>query len=140
MNYRTQFANNNLASRRHELDAIFNSQYLDLEGLYFFSKALEGTLLDDSREQAQGAARIRFNPNWSFKTSASYDLGADAGLREAGMGLEYTGDCLSVALTSERELTDEVSGDSGTEFFLRIGLKNLGNFETSGISFDSEDE
>lgn len=141
LNYRTQFANQDLSSRRHEFDAMVMTDYFELQGLYFFTKALEGTNLDEeSREQVRGDAKIHLTRNWSVNTGAAYDLGEDPGLRKATVGFEYTGDCVSIATTAERELTDEASGDSGTEFYIRLGLKNLGNFETSGISVDAEDE
>jgi LPS-assembly protein len=44
---------------------------------------------------------------------------------------------MTFGLTAQRSLTSDSSGDSGTEIMLRIGFKNLGEFETSGISLGS---
>ncbi len=32
-----------------------------------------------------------------------------------------------------KTLTDDASGDSATEIFLRVGFKNLGEFAASGL-------
>jgi len=43
--------------------------------------------------------------------------------------LGYEGQCLSLAATMQRNLTAEEAGENSTEFFVTIGLKNLGQFE-----------
>jgi LPS-assembly protein len=44
---------------------------------------------------------------------------------------------MTFAVTAERTLTRDSSGDSGTEVMMRLGLKNLGEFQTSGINLGS---
>lgn len=62
-----------------------------------------------------------------------YDLGTEPGLREAYLGFDYLGQCLSWSLVGQRSLTEEVSGDSSSEIMFRIGLKNLGDYASSAF-------
>jgi LPS-assembly protein len=39
-----------------------------------------------------------------------------------------------MSLTAERNLTTDSSGDSGTDIMFRIGLKGLGDFQSSSNS------
>ena len=136
LNYRTQIDNDNLTAQRHEVDANLKAGPVDMRSTYFFSKALDGTSFDESREQLRGALRLQLSDQWAAETGAIYDLGEDPGLREGRFGLIYASDCFTVSTYAERQLNDDASGESGTELFIRIGLRNLGNFETSGISLD----
>ncbi len=138
LNYRFQLDNEGFSSERHELEASAKIKNLDLSTRYLFAKALEGTEITESREQIENSAAYRFNDEWQLRGSARHDLGEDPGLRRALMGLDYTGQCFSWSVTGERNLTSDVSGDSGTEIMFRIGLKNLGEFETKGINVSND--
>lgn len=133
--YRFQLDHDNFASQRHELDTLARLGRLELGALYFFINGLEGTDLDQSREQIRPMARFRFYDDWWMTGAARYDLGdEDEGLRRAAYGIEYLGQCMTFSFVAERTLTDDDTGDSDTEIMFRIGLKNLGDFESSGIS------
>lgn len=134
LNYRFQLDNEGLSSERHELEALAKISNLNLSARYLFAKGLEGTEITESREQIENGASYDIDDNWRVRGLARHDLGEDPGLRKAGLGLDYTGQCFSWSVTGERNLTSEISGDSGTEVMFRIGLKNLGEFETTGIS------
>jgi LPS-assembly protein len=137
LDYRFQLENTNFTSQRHELDASMRWDRLDLSLLYFYANAIEGTDLDESREQIRPAARFRFYNDWYLTGAARYDFGENEGLRSASYGIDYLGQCLTFSLVTERTLTDEATGDSSTEIMLRLGLKNLGEFQSSGISVGS---
>ena len=134
LNYRFQLAGDDLTSERHEVDASANFGRLQLGSTYLFAKALDGTDIDESREQIRGDVGFYFTPEWRMSTGAIQDLGAEPGLRQAYFGLQYFGQCLSWALTAERNLTEDSAGDSETEILFRIGLKNLSDFATSGYN------
>lgn len=142
LDYRFQMDNENLASQRHEVDVSARINKLQLSSQYLFARAISGqtTDADESREQIVNAASYFIDDNWRIRGSARHDLGDDPGLREAALGIDYTGQCISVSLTGERTLTDDVSGDNGTEIFLRIGFKNLGELQTSSGQFNSRNE
>ncbi len=130
LDYRFQLDNAELSSVRHEIDASMNISDLNLSTRYLFADGLEGTDIESSREQIVNSASYRFDEKWSVSGSARHDLGEDPGLRQAYLGLDYTGQCVSWSLAAQRNLTNESSGDNGTEVFLRIGFKNLGEFAT----------
>jgi LPS-assembly protein len=138
--YRFQLESQNMSSQRHEVDAYATMGKLSVGTRYLYAKGLEGTELDESREQIQGSAGYYFSDDWRGRIGSTHDLGEDPGLRRAYLGLDYFGQCLSLSVTGERNLTDDASGDSDTEILFRIGLKNLGEFEASGLRINSSDE
>ena len=140
LDYRFQLGGQTLTSVRHEIDARGTFGPLELGSRYLFSDPLEGTSIDESREQVQGSAAWRLSDRWRLRTAALHDLGQDPGLRKANFGMDYTGQCVNFSATATRTLTRDSSGDSGTEIMFRIGLKNLGEFQTSGLSLDPSSE
>lgn len=136
-NYRFQLDNNSFASQRHEADIGMDFGRFSLGTRYLFAKALEGTNINESREQIQADAGYYLTPEWRIHTGGKYDFGQDQGLRESYIGLDYFGQCISWSLTGERNLTDDSSGESDTEIVFRIGLKNLGEFVRSGLRQDA---
>lgn len=133
LNYRFQLDSRNLSSQRHEIDAYADWDRFRLNTNYLFAKALGGTDIDESREQLRAGAAYYLNREWRLNTGATQDLGQTPGLRKAHIGLDYFGQCISWSLTGERNLTDDASGESDTEILFRVGLKNLGGFEASGL-------
>lgn len=139
-NYRFQLNEENFSSQRHEAEATTRIGPLELNGRYFYSRALAGTDLDESREQFRWAAGYRFSENWRVRGSARHDFAENRGLRRATLGFDYTGQCISFSASAIRNLTEEFSGDSSTEIMFRLGLKNLGEFETSGLDISSRSD
>lgn len=146
LDYRFQLENENMSSQRHEFDGTFSFDPLTLSTRYFYANALSGSDLNESREQVRQTAQLRLNENWYLGTGVWYDFGKDEGLRQISYGVNYVGQCLTLSATAERKFTRDSTGDSGTEIMFRMGLKNLGEFETSGISLgdgttdDDEDD
>ena len=138
LDYRFQMDNSSLSFQRHEVDATASVDSFTLSTRYLFAKSLEGTEIQDTREQIENAASYYINDKWRLHGSARHDLGADPGLRDATLGLDFYGQCVSWSITGHRKLTDKTSGDNGTEIFFRIGLKNIGEFQTSGLSFGGQ--
>lgn len=133
LNYRFQLSSENLSSQRHEVNAFAGNDRFSLSSRYLFAKALEGTDIRESREQIEGSAAYYLTEDWRVFSSATQDLGAQPGLRKAAVGLDYFDQCWTWTLIGERSLTDDASGESDTEIVFRIGLKNLGEFEESGL-------
>ena len=130
-NYRYQLDSDKLSSQRHEFDGYANWDKLSLSTRYLYAKALEGTDIDGDREQIDTRVGYHLTPRWRVRGRGLYDLGDEPGLRKAGVGLDYFGCCVSFSLNAERSLTSDASGDSGTDITFRMGLKNIGEFETS---------
>lgn len=135
--YRVQLDDKNLSSQRHEFDGSANFGKLRVNGHYLYANSLAGTAITKSREQVGGDIAYRWNNEWTTRAGAVQDLGVQSGLRTAYVGLDHYGQCLNWSLSAVRNLTDDASGDSSTELLLRIGLKNLGEFQTSGIELAS---
>ena len=131
VNYRFQLNGSDFSSRRHEVDGYADFGRLDLSTRYLFADSLGGTDITESREQLYGSAAYDLTRHWRARGSVLQDLGENPGLREATFGLDYFGCCLSFSATVERSITSDVSGDSGTDIKFRIGLKGLGEFQTS---------
>lgn len=130
LDYRTQLGSDSLESRRHELDLETTLGATSFGGRYLFTKALEGTSLDESREQVEARISHRVTENWRAGARILYDLGeSDEGMREADFTVGYTGACTSWGVVVERRLTDEDAGQNETSVTFRLGLKNLGEFE-----------
>lgn len=140
LDYRFQLDNDDLSSERHEVDAFTKIGRLQLGGQYLYAAAIEGTDLDRPREQIRPFARLRFYDDWYASGALRYDFSEEErGLRSASYGLDYQGQCLTFALVAERTLTADKTGNSDTQILLRLGLKNLGEFQSSGISLGGSD-
>ena len=141
VNYRFQLDQGDMYSARQEVDAYARLGAVTLGGRYLYSKAIEGADLNEDREQVQGALAYRFTPEWQARTSILYDLSneEDKGMRQAVFGLDYLGQCFTFSSTLERNLTRDSSGDSGTEIMFRIGLKQIGEFSTSGVELSGSE-
>jgi LPS-assembly protein len=134
LNYRFQLDSQDLSSRRHEVDAAAEFGRLSLGTRYLFAKSLDGTDIDESREQVRLDTGYYWNDDWQSVAGFTQDLGAEPGLRQAYVGLNYFGQCLFWSLTGQRNLTDDSSGESDVEILFRVGLKNLGEFQESRFS------
>lgn len=133
LDYRFQLDGDRLSPARHEIDAGLDLNRFRLNSRYLYARALEGTDIDESREQVQADAQFYLSKEWRLRSGGTQDLGKDPGLRKLYGGIDYLGQCLFVSLTGERNYTNEVSGDNDTEVLLRIGLKNLGEFQQSSL-------
>lgn len=140
IDYRFQLENNNFSAERHELDATLNFDPVSLNTRYFYSNGLSGSDLSESRQQIRQSARLRLTDQWYVGASGWYDFGEDEGLRQLTYGVDYIGQCLTFSVTAERRLTNDASGDSRSQVMLRLGLKNLGEFESSGIDIGGGDD
>ena len=68
------------------------------------------------------------------------DFGAEPGMRRTLVALGYSDECFSLTAEGVRNLISDASGESGTMVMLRVGLKNIGEFETPEITVKSEEE
>ncbi len=134
MNYRFQMDSQDLASRRHEVDTYLDVGRFYMSSQYLFADALAETNIDESREQIRADAGYYLSDDWRLRSGVIQDLGETPGLREAYGGLDYFGDCISWSVDVERNLTDDETGDSSTEILFRIGLKNIGDYQRSGLN------
>ncbi|MDB5492054.1 MAG: organic solvent tolerance family protein [Micavibrio sp.] len=138
LDYKFELDSNDYTARRHEVGAGLNLNRLQFGVTYLFARPIAGTTLLDNREQIAGTASYALSDSWKVRTSATEDLGKDRGLRNALFGVDYLGQCFNVTGNLQRNLTDDSSGTSSTVVVFRLGLKNLGQFSTSGINLDNK--
>lgn len=132
LNYRFQLNSQNMQSERHEIDGVANFGDLSLSATYLYARSLEGTDLQDSRQQIYGTVGYKLDENWTISNSTRYDLSAETeGLRYTGLGLNYEGQCFNIYTNARRTFTNEDTGDNATEITVQIGLKNIGSFGTA---------
>ena len=139
-NYRFQLNGQHLNAERHELHGQTTIYDTRLSAIYLFDKGNAGTEFTESREQIRGAVNHRFNDQWGVYTSVLYDMGVDDGLREASLAISYDDDCFGITTELQRELQSEASGSSDTNVFVRLRLKNLGEFETTAYDASTGDD
>lgn len=134
LDYRFQLVGDTFNSARHEADLYADLAPFHFDIRYLFAQELEGTNIDETREQGRFATGVDLTDNWHVFSDIIYDLGEENGLREAWFGLDYSGCCVSYSISARRNITDDASGESGTEVMFRMGLKGLGEF-----GFDDDD-
>jgi len=137
LDYRFQLDQNDFSPRRHEVNANVKMGRIEIGSRYLSARALQGTTLDENREQVQGAVSYQVSDAWHLKSSVIQDLGKDPGMRKASLGIDYEGQCMGLSGTLRRNLARDSSGESNTEVLFRVGLKNIGDFSTSAIPLDS---
>ncbi|MEM9470096.1 MAG: LPS assembly protein LptD [Pseudomonadota bacterium] len=141
LDYRFQFDEDDYNSKRHEVDFTGNLGPVTASTRYFYASALEGTDLNEDREQIRSGLRLKLDDQWSVFGSAQYDFDEDdEGFRRATSGFLFEGQCLTFGITGQKTFTRDTSGDSDTTIMARIGLKNLGEFQTSAFSIGSSDD
>jgi LPS-assembly protein len=140
VSYRFQVDSDTLASQRHELYAQTEWGPVEADGYYLYAAGAPGTEYPDSREQIRLGSTIDLSDQWSFRGDAIYDLSnvsTERGLRRSIFTLNYEHECYNVALTADRYLADQSSGVQDTTIMFRIGLKNLGEYQTKAFGLSS---
>lgn len=137
MDYRFQLSEENLSSRRHELQAAYMTDGFEARTNYVFAQQVFGTGLAQDRQQIGISAAKEVFQNWAVAADTLHDLTGDAGMLKAGFGVQYKNECLRLSLRAERNLTDRLTGGSDTRFLFSLGLRNLGGYDTPLLDDDA---
>ena len=78
------------------------------------------------REEVYLSVSSKLTQNWSGFGYYRYDLADDGGPTEAGGGLQYDNECISLLFTAEKEFTEDGDYEGDTSFYVRLVLKTLG--------------
>lgn len=114
-----------LAFTRNELRMAWNTDKLGLASSYVWQEAnLVENRSSDSSEWLLDAG-YRFRPNWTGKADWRYDFEAGRAA-EAGVGLEYRNECMTLDLSLSRRFTSSTSVRPTTDFGLQISLNGFG--------------
>ncbi len=127
LNYRFQLDEDDFSPNRHEVDSSLRAGPMTVNTRYLFAQSLAGTDISEVREQVNSNVALRLNDEWTAKIGGVYDFAEEnEGFRRTNVGLDYLGQCVTVSTTLQKNFTRDTTGENSTEFFVRVGLKNLG--------------
>lgn len=122
--YRFAVDRETLTSNRTEFTATLSKPWLSLAGVY---RALENNrYLADSEEGIVNAS-MPLTDEWSIYGGGRRNLETNQ-MVATNMGLLYRNECFSLILQSLRRYTRDRDIEPSTEFTVRVGFKNLGEF------------
>lgn len=133
VDYRAQIDADRFKPKRHEVYGTAGNDVIRGNVGYIFLAPVAGTGFLETREQLQVGGDLSLNDYWTVSGQVLGDLGQEPGLRRVGGGLNYADECFSYSFQALRNLTTEVSGESGTTIMMRVGFKNIGQFDAPGI-------
>jgi len=131
--YRFQIDTENLGIRRHELQAHVGNDRFNVDTHYIYIDKIAGTGFNESRQQILLDGKYYLDKQWWLNGGTLVDMGEEPGLRKAQFGFNYADECFSFSAQAQRNLMSEASGDSGTVLMLRVGFKNIGDFNAGEI-------
>ncbi|KCV83807.1 organic solvent tolerance protein [Actibacterium atlanticum] len=111
---------------RNELRMDWVRDRLDLSSSYIWQQAdVTDNRPNDTSEWDFDMA-YRLDDNWTGKADWRYDF-VSGRAAEAGVGLEYQNECVTVDLSLSRRFTSSTSVNPSTDFGLTISLNGFGN-------------
>ena len=139
--YGARFDSKTLSANRHDLTLNLNADPISVAATYFYLAPLAGTDLTENQEQISVSPSLKISDQWRLRNTVRYDLSGDQnkrGLQTASAGIDYIGDCINFSFTVNRNNLDQASGTSENEVYFTIGFKNLGEIQTSPITFGQQ--
>jgi LPS-assembly protein len=131
--YRIQMDSRNLSVQRHEFQANTGNETVGLAAKYIYIAPTAGTGFTQSRQQALISGSYKFTKNWWADSEVLTDMGEEPGLRRALVGVNYADECFSFSVEGSRNLVNPASGENGTVLMMRLGFKNIGEFNAPHI-------
>ena len=107
----------------------WQSDRLFLGTSYLYAEPEPSEDRDDRLSEWSFDGRYRVNDNWAALADWRYDFNADRAAR-AGVGLNYSTECIDVSLSLSRRYATSTSVDPTTEFGFRVSLTGVGGRET----------
>ncbi len=133
MEYRFRMDNNGFDSRRHEVSGTVGNRRLRLFTNYLFVQAVEGTGIEENRNELTLVAQARLSNRWRVAASGRQQLGADNQFLRSTAQIAYEDECFMVSLNFARDNTDRIGDDDETSVFLRFNFRNLGGFSSPNL-------
>ncbi len=127
--YRFRLNQNDFRQEMSEARVYFGRDPLRLSASYLYLKASKEALINKAvkdREEIYLSVKSKFTQHWSGNGYYRYDLAPDGGPLEAGGGLQYDNECLTLLFTVEKEFTKDKDYEGDTSFYVRVVLKTLG--------------
>lgn len=122
--YRFAVAEDNFNLNRNEVTLGLSKAWFSGSATYLAIR--NNRYLPDSKEGLVNGD-ISLDENWSIYGSARRDLNLDQMVDAAG-GIIYKNECFNIILDAKRIYTRDRDVPPSTEYVLRVGFKNLGEF------------
>lgn len=129
VNYRFRIAQTDFRHEMSEAQVYVGRDPLRFYVSYLYLKASKEAVQNNAlkdREEIYLHASSKLTQTWSTFGYYRYDLAPDGGPIEAGGGVQYDNECLSLLFTMEKEFTKDKDYKGDTSFYLRLVLKTLG--------------
>lgn len=122
LRYRMRLEQDSFESVRNEIDGTINLHPLSLSSYYVaFNNDPE---LGD-REEIFASGSYALTPNWTIRAEARRDMSEGGGMIDAGGGLLFQNECVTVYTNLRREFTRDRDIEPATLLSLQVSLKNL---------------
>jgi len=129
--YRFQLDGSDFTPRRQEVGVAVGPPPLRLFASYVFVDESTQTNLTSSISQMSLVADVRLTENWRVQARHVRDVGnANPGALLTGIALIYEDECFVIAGDVARRNTGTADNPPDTSIFVRIILKNLGDFSS----------
>jgi len=129
LGYRFRFNQEDFSQEMSEARFYIGRNPLKLNVSYLYLKASKEALINKAlkdREEIYISVNSKLTQAFSSFGYYRYDLSKDGGPTEAGGGLQYDNECISLLFTVEKEFTKDQNYKGDTSFYVRLLLKTLG--------------
>jgi LPS-assembly protein len=125
MVYRFRLAETDFSSERQEVSTNFNLNPVRLSFTYL---QIGENVRDEEtpRQQISTAINLKINPFWTLTLTGTHDLSGDGHLLAAGIGAQYSDECLTFVATLGEDGTVIGNYRPGTTILFQLVLKNIG--------------
>lgn len=122
LGYRFRLDSNDMELKRSEVESrfMFHPVMLSLN----YVRIESDPYLEDS-EEIRGSTRVQLTDNWAWTGLARNDLSDDGGMIQAGTGLEFSNECVTIATGVNRRYIRDRDIEPNTTLKLQVFLKNL---------------
>ncbi|MCV6599323.1 MAG: LPS assembly protein LptD [Alphaproteobacteria bacterium] len=136
LDYSLLLDKDSLTDKKHEAYfSLGNPDLFRLKGSYLYYKEEAIDITNENNQELKLGFDSAINNYWKLSGSSTSSLGSKGdGLLKSKLGLIYTDECFSFGIIGERDLTNRKGADAATTIMFRLGLKNLGEFETPSLS------
>jgi LPS-assembly protein len=128
LDYRFRLSRDGLSSQLHEVSLYGGTQRIQLALNYLYINAVEGTGIDDSRNELTVGVTTKVTDNWSIAVQNRTNLGEGFAVLQGRLELIYEDDCFLFSIAGERDRTERTSGLANNKVIFRFVFKSLGGF------------
>lgn len=120
--YRFRLDREDMELKRSEIQSRFHLDPLALNLNYV---RIERDLYLQNSEEIRANSALRLNRNWTWTALARHDLSDNGGMVQAGTGLQFNNECVTIATGVNRRYIRDRDVEPNTSFTVQVFLKNL---------------